>query len=328
MRSAAGGWSRRGPRCSRELEAAGSLAPRPPRARLRAFIFNEEFLLPSRTPPRLLRTSLGSGRGGLPLLGSAASFWSSSLSLPPLLGSDGFFLSPVPALKGTRPLPRAHAHTHSPLTSLVRSPVKPSAFPPPPRSLCQGAWEAPGPLTQPETRTQGGPAHCFLGPATSAGHPLCAQLCRPGGPEKAECGGLGKAALCWKGKPDPWRGGRDGSPAPCCGLVPLLQPRGPGGARPAETDGPGGLGPGSEGHKLCSGLSRGSSPHPPLGPSSSADGSGKWFKHSGKHLVAFSKVEHTPSIWSGHSPPRHLSQRKENSCPRGLGHECSPQLHL
>ena len=59
-----------------------------------------------------------------------------------------------------------------------------------------------------------------------------------------------------------------------------------------------------------------------------ADGSVKWFKHSGKHLVAFSKVEHTPSIWSGHSPPRHLSQRKENLGPRGLGHECSPQLHL
>lgn len=57
---------------------------------------------------------------------------------PTLLGSDGFFLSPVPALKGTRPLPRAHACTHSPLTSLVRSPLKPSAFPPPPRSLCQG----------------------------------------------------------------------------------------------------------------------------------------------------------------------------------------------
>lgn len=159
------------------------------------------------------------------------------------------------------PSPRTRAHT---LTShqLGKEPSETLSVPPTTQEPLSGAWEAPGevpgPLTQPETRTQGGPAHYFLGPATSAWHPLCAQLCRPGGPGKAEYGGagegrgwgLGKAALCWKGKPDPWRGGRDGSPAPCCGLVPLLQPRGAGGARPAETDGPGGLGPGSEGHKL------------------------------------------------------------------------------
>lgn len=125
---------------------------------------------------------------------------------PPLLGSDSFFLSPVPALKGTRPHPRAHARTHSPLTSLVRSPVKPSAFPPHPGAFVRGLG---GPRLPHTARDKNpgrssplppGPSHICLAPA------VCPAP-RPGGLGKAECGGLGKAALCWKGKPDPWRGG-------------------------------------------------------------------------------------------------------------------------
>ena len=89
------------------------------------------------------------------------------------------------------PSPRTRAHT---LTShqLGKEPSETLSVPPTTQEPLSGAWEAPGPLTQPETRTQGGPAHCFLGPATSAWHPLCAQLCRPGGPGKAEYGGAGE----------------------------------------------------------------------------------------------------------------------------------------
>lgn len=227
MRSAAGGWSRRGPRCSRELEAAGSLAPRPPRARLRAFIFNEEFLLPSRTPPRLLRTSLGSGRGGLPLLGLAASFWSSSLSLPnPVRFWWLLSFSCPSAQRHKAPSPRTGAHT---LTShqLGKEPIETLSVPPTTQEPLSGAWEAPGSLTQPETRTQGGPAHCFLGPATSAWHPLCAQLCRPGGLGKAEGGGWGRQLCAGKGSQTPGGEGEMAAQPPAVGWSRSCSPEAP-----------------------------------------------------------------------------------------------------
>lgn len=207
MRSAAGGWSRRGPRCSRELEAAGSLAPRPPRARLRAFIFNEEFLLPFRTPPRLLRTSLGSGRGGLPLLGLAASFWSSSLSLPhPVRFWWLLSFSCPSAQRHKAPSPRTGAHT---LTShqLGKEPIETLSVPPHhPGAFVRGLG---GPRLPHTARDKNpgrsspllpGPSDICLAPA------VCPALSSRGAGE-GRGWGLGKAALCWKGKPDPWRGG-------------------------------------------------------------------------------------------------------------------------
>lgn len=194
MRSAAGGWSRRGPLCSCEREAAGSPAPRPPRARLRGFIFNEESLLPSRTPPRLHPTSLGSGRGGSPLLGLAASLWSSGSVSPPLPGSDGFFLSFCPRAQRHKPLPRTRArigagarerarartNAHSPLTSSVRSAMKPSA-PLCPQEPLSRAWGGPRrPQHSQRQESLGGPARCTLGTLASAWHPLYALPCPPG----------------------------------------------------------------------------------------------------------------------------------------------------
>ena len=155
-------------------------------------------------------------------------------------------------------------------------------------------------------------ARCSLGTAASAWHPLCAQLCPPG----AGAGAGGGSALLRK-EAGPVGGRGDCVPAPAVVWSFSCSSEAQG-ARPAVTEGPGG-----EGCRLCSGLGLGASPHPPLGPSSTVSGNVKWFNHFGKHLAAFSKVKHTPSIWSGHSPPRHLSQRNANLGPLRLGHECS-----